>query len=133
MGRCALTPCIEPFGRLLYQVLAQEPYRSGKRLCWIVAHGSSRRGETAKHWLHQVNSHIFVVHTPVRASCLNQVEFYFSITQRKVLTPNDVADLEAVRIALYGGLSTQSPTLFQWKFDRTTLTTLLAKIEVHTT
>jgi hypothetical protein len=29
------------------------------------------------------------VHTPVHASWLNQVEIYFSIIQRKVLTPND--------------------------------------------
>ena len=35
-----------------------------------------------------------VVHTPIHASWLNQVEVYFSIVQRKVLTPNDFADLE---------------------------------------
>jgi hypothetical protein len=119
----------------MYQVLAHEPYRSGKRLYWIVDHGSSGRGETAKHWLHQVNCRIFVVHTPFRVSWLNQLEFYVWITQRKMLTPNDVADLEAVRlrIALYEGSSTKSPAFFQWKFDRATLTTLLAKIEVHQT
>ena len=62
-----------------------------------------------------------VVHTPVHASWLNQVEIYFSIIQRKVLTPNDFANLEAVRLrlALYEDLSNQSPTPFQWKFDRT--------------
>ena len=74
-----------------------------------------------------------VVHTPVHASWLNQVEIYFSLVQRKVLTPNDFADLEAIRLrlALYEELSNQSPTPFQWKFDRTNLTTLLAKIEAH--
>ena len=51
----------------------------------------------------------------------------------KVLTPNDFADLEAVRLrlALYDTLANQSPTPLQWKFDRTKLTALLAKIEAY--
>jgi hypothetical protein len=133
MGRCEPTTGIEPFGRLVDQVLGQEPYHSAARLFWIVDNGSSHRGETAKHRLRQVDSRIIVVHTPVHASWLNQVEIYFSVVQRKVLTPNDFTDLEAIRLrlALYEELSNQSPTPFQWKFDRTKLTTLLAKIEVH--
>ena len=133
MGRCEPTTGIEPFGRLVHQVLAQEPYRSGKRLFWIVDNGSSHRGETAKQRLHQVDSRIILVHTPVHASWLNQVEIYFSIIQRKVLTPNDFGNLEAIRLrlALYEELSNQRPAPFQWKFDRTKLVTLLAKIEAH--
>jgi hypothetical protein len=133
MGRCEPTTGIEPFGRLVHQVLAQEPYRSSKRLFWIVDNGSSHRGETAKRRLQQVDSRIILVHPPVHASWLNQVEIYFSIIQRKVLTPNDFANLEAIRLrlALYEELSNQRPTPFQWKFDRTELVTLLAKIEAH--
>jgi DDE superfamily endonuclease len=133
MGRCEPTTGIEPFGRLVHQVLAQEPYRSADRLVWIVDNGSSHRGDTAMHWLHQVDSRIQVVQTPVHASWLNQVEIYCSIIQRKVLTPNDVANLEAVqlRLALYEDLSNQCPTPLQRKFDRIQLTTLLAKIEPH--
>jgi DDE superfamily endonuclease len=133
MGRCEPTTGIEPFGRLVHQVLAQEPYRSGTRLFWIVENGSSHRGDTAKQRLHQVDSRIILVHTPVHASWLNQVESYCSIMQRKVLTPNDFANLEAIRLrlALYEDLSDQGPTPFQWKFDRTDLVTLLAKIEAH--
>ena len=132
-GRCEPTTGIEPFGRLVKQVLAEEPYRSGERLFWIVDNGSSHRGTAAKQRLHQVDSRIILVHTPVHASWLNQVEIYFSIIQRKVLTPNDFADLEALRLrlALYEALSNQSPTPFQWKFDRTKLTALLAKIEAR--
>ncbi len=61
------------------------------------------------------------------------VEISFSIIQRKVLTPNDFADLDALRLRLasYEELSNQSPKPFQWKFDRAKLTTLLAKIEVR--
>jgi hypothetical protein len=131
IGRCEPTTGIAPFGRLVKQVLAEEPYRSGERLFWIVDNGSSHRGDTSKQRLRQVDSRIILVHTPVHASWLNQVEIYFSIIQRKVLTPNDFADLEALRLrlALYEELSNQNPTPFQWKFDRTKLSALLAKIE----
>lgn len=133
MGRCEPTTGIAPFGRLVDQGLAEEPYRSGERLFWIVDNGSSHRGAAAKQRLSQVDSRIILVHTPVHASWLNQVEIYFSIIQRKVLTPNDFADLEAIRLrlAFYEALSNQSPTPFQWKFDRTKLATLLAKIEAR--
>ena len=61
------------------------------------------------------------------------MEIYFSLVQRKVLTPNDFADLEAVRLrlAFYEELSNQHPTPFQWKFDRPKLTALFAKIEAR--
>lgn len=133
MGRCEATTGIEPFGRLVKQVLAEEPYRSGERLFWVVDNGSSHRGAASKKRLRQVDSRIILVHTPVHASWLNQVEIYFSIIQRKVLTPNDFADLAALRLrlALYEELSNQHPTPFQWKFDRTKLTALLAKIEAR--
>jgi DDE superfamily endonuclease len=133
LGRCELTTGIEPFGRLVKQVLAEEPYRSGERLFWIVANGSSHRGDASQQRLRQVDSRIILVHTPVHASWLNQVEIYFSIIQRKVLTPNDFADLEALRLrlALYEELSNQHPTPFQWKFDHAKLTALLAKLEAR--
>ena len=133
MGRCEATTGIVPFGRLVNQVLAEEPYRSGERLFWIVDNGSSHRGQAAQQRLHQLDPRIILVHTPLHASWLNQVEVYFSIIQRKVLTPNDFADLSAIRLrlALYEELSNQNPTPFQWHFDRTQLTMLLAKIEAH--
>jgi hypothetical protein len=133
IGRCEATTGIVPFGRLVNQVLAEEPYRSGERLFWVVDNGSSHRGETARQRLHQLDPRIIVVHTPLHASWLNQIEIYFSIIQRKVLTPNNFVDLEAIRLrlALYENLSNQSPTPFQWQFDRTKLLTLLAKIEAR--
>jgi DDE superfamily endonuclease len=133
MGRCEARTGIEPFGRLVKQVLAEEPDRSGARLFWVVDNGSSHRGSASKARLRQVDSRIILVHTPVHASWLNQVEISFSIIQRKVLTPNDFADLAAIRLrlALYEELSNPNPTPFQWKFDRTKLTALLAKIEAR--
>ena len=75
MGRCEPTTGIAPFGRLVNQVLAEEPYRSGTRLFWIVDHGSSHRGCSAIQRLHQVDSRIILIHTPVHASWLNQIAF----------------------------------------------------------
>jgi hypothetical protein len=71
-----------------------------------------------------------LVHTPIHASWLNQVEIYFSIIQRKVLTPNDFPDLDAVRmrLALYEDLSNRHPKPFAWKFNRDQLADLLARI-----
>jgi hypothetical protein len=133
MGRCEPKTGSAPFGRLVTQVLAEEPYRSGERLCWIVDNGSSHRGAAAKKRLRQVDARLILVHTPVHARWLNQVAIYFSIIQRKVLTPNDFTDLEALqlRLALDEELSHQNPTPFQWKFDRAKLTALLAKIEAR--
>jgi hypothetical protein len=132
-GRCEPTTGSAPCGRLVPQVLAQAPYRFADCLFGIVDHGSSHRGGTAKHRLHQVDSRIPVVHTPVHASWLHQGEIYFSIIQRKVLSPNDFANLQAVqlRLTLYEDLSNQCPTPFPWTFDRIHLTTLLANIEAH--
>lgn len=129
-GRCEATTGIEPFGRLVAQVLAQEPYRSAKRLFWIVDNGSSHRGEAARDRLKKVDSRIILVHTPIHASWLNQVEIYFSIIQRKVLAPNDFPDLDAVRmrLALYEDLSNRHPKPFAWKFNRDQLVDLLARI-----
>jgi DDE superfamily endonuclease len=133
MGRCEPTTGIAPFGRLVKQVLAEEPSRSSERLFWIVDNGSSHRGDASKARRRQVDSRLILVHTPVHASWLNQVEISFSLIQRKVLTPNDFADLEAIRLrlALYEELSHHNPTPFQWKFDRAKLTALLAKIEAR--
>ena len=73
------------------------------------------------------------MHTPTHASWLNQVEIYFSILQRKVLTPNDFASLQEVeeRLRLYEELSNQTPRPFSWKFDRAKLAEFLARLEAH--
>ncbi|HEY3863027.1 MAG TPA: hypothetical protein VGO59_14190, partial [Verrucomicrobiae bacterium] len=39
---------------------------------------------------------LILVHLPVHTSWLNQVEIYFSVIQRKVLTPNDFSSLAQV-------------------------------------
>jgi hypothetical protein len=131
MGRCESKTGIKPFSRLVRQVMQTEPYRSADRVFWIVDNGSSHRGQAAIRRLRKAYRQAILVHTPVHASWLNQVEIYFSIIQRKVLTPNDFASLEEVRqrLLLYEELSNREPCTFDWKFDRTKLEALLARLE----
>ena len=133
MGRCEAKTGIASFGRLVEQVLAQEPYRSAERLFWVVDNGSSHRGAAAVRRLRGMDARIVLVHTPVHASWLNQVEIYFSIIQRKVLTPNDFPTLDAVRVrlALYEELSNRTPKPFAWKFTRQDLLDWLKRASPH--
>ena len=41
-GRCEKTTAIEPFGRLVVQVMSQPPYRDARRVFWIMDNGSLR-------------------------------------------------------------------------------------------
>ena len=127
MGRCESTTGIDPFGHLVTQVMEQEPYRSAKRVFWVVDNGSSHRGEASIKRLATSYTTGILVHTPVHASWLNQVEIYFSKIQRKVLTPNDFASLAEVeeRLHLYEELTNKNPRPFNWKFDRGKLTRFL--------
>jgi hypothetical protein len=113
--------------------MPQEPYRSDKRVFWVVDNGSSHRGQAACQRLTLAYPNLILVHTPVHASWLNQVEIYFSIIQRKVLTPNAFTDLAEVegRLRLYEELSNQIPRPFAGQFTREQLMALLQRLEAH--
>ena len=130
IGRCEATTGIEPFGRLVAQVMSQQPYCAAERVFWVVDNGSSHRGEAAVKRMVRWYSNAVVVHTPVHASWLNQVEIYFSIVQRKVLTPNDFADLAEVqmRLRLYEELTNRQPSPFDWRFTKADLYDLLRRL-----
>lgn len=132
-GRTEAHTGISPFMRLVDQVMSQEPYRSARRVYWIVDNGSSHRGEIAQTRLQQRHPNAYLVHTPVHASWLNQVEIYFSLVQRKVLTPNDAKSLDdlADRLRRFEELNNQNPTPFDWRFDRTRLEKFLRRLEAH--
>ena len=93
-GTCVPKSGIEPFDGLVAQVMTQPPYDQARRVFWIVDNASIHRGQRCVDRFRQQWPNSVVVHTPIHASWLNQVEVYFSIVQRKVLTPNDFADLE---------------------------------------
>ena len=135
IGRCEPATGIEPFGRLVAQVMEREPYCTAERVFWVVDNGSSHRGATAAQRLTKAYANLILVHTPVHASWLNQVEIYFSIVQRKVLTPNDFASLEEVkqRLRFYEELSNQQPHPFEWKFTRAKLAEFLKRLDAHRT
>jgi len=132
-GRCESTTGIAPFGRLVAQVMRHEPYRSARRVFWITDNGSSHRGRKADERLRRRWPTIVPVHTPVHASWLNQVEIYFSVVQRKVLTPNDLPSLAKLRDRLlrFHHHYERVARPFQWKFTRTDLAELLTKLEHH--
>ena len=69
--------------------MRREPYASARRVLWIVDNGSAHRGQASSDRLQGRWPNLVLVHLPVHASWLNQVEIYFSIIQRKVLEPND--------------------------------------------
>jgi hypothetical protein len=75
-------------------------------------------------------SNLILVHLPVHASWLNQVEIYFSVVQRKVLTPNDFASLAQVadRLTAFHPFYEQIAQPFEWKFTRADLRELMQKI-----
>jgi hypothetical protein len=130
-GRCEDTTGIDPFTRLVQQVMSQEPYNSADRVFWIVDNGSSHRRQAAVDRLTQQFSNAIMVHTPVHASWLNQVEIYFSIAQRKVLSPNDFEDTDAVvqRLAHFEERYNRTARPFRWKFTCTDLADLLDRLD----
>ena len=72
------------------------PYDEARRVFWIVDNCPAHRGSKAVQRLQTRYPRLVLVHAPVHASWLNQVEIYFSIVQRKVLTPNDFPDLNSL-------------------------------------
>jgi hypothetical protein len=129
--RCEHRGGIEPFDRLVAQVMGQEPYASARRVFWIVDNGSSHRGQRSIDRLEGGYKNLVLVHLPVHASWLNQIEIYFSIVQRKVLQPNDLTDLAAVeeRLLGFGRHYEQVAQPFEWKFTRDDLDRLLDRLD----
>src|SRR5947209_11802675 len=126
MGRCEAKTGIEPFGRLVQQVMGRPEYGGAERVFWVVDNGSSHRGQASVRRLQKAYANAILVH----ASWLNQVEVYFSLLQRKVLTPNDSANLEelALRIRLYEELTNKEPKPFDWRFTKYDLFALLHRL-----
>ena len=132
-SHCSAKTGIVPFMTLVEKVMSQEPYASAKRVFWIVDNGSSHRGQTAIDRLAERFPNAVMIHTPVHASWLNQVEIFFSIVQRKVVTPNDFTNLDQVqdRLTAFERCYNATARPFRWKFTPADLEGLLARIERH--
>ncbi|MFI8086626.1 IS630 family transposase [Kitasatospora sp. NPDC086009] len=135
IGRTEPRTGIDPFMNLVTEVMSQEPYASAKRVFWIVDNGSSHRGKKAADGLTAAFPNAVMVHTPVHASWLNQVEIYFSVVQRKVVSPNDFTDLAQVgdRLRAFEDRYNATAQPFQWRFTTSDLDDLLARLDRHTT
>jgi hypothetical protein len=101
-GRCEPTTGIAPFDRLVAQVMTQSPYREARRVFWTMDNGSSHRGDASVRRLQTTFPTLVPVHGPIHASWLNQIEIYFSILQRKALTPHDFESMADVEDRLLG-------------------------------
>jgi len=117
-GRCEPKNGKAPFGRLVDDVMKQEPYTSAERVFWIVDNCSSHRGAKAAKELNEKYSNLIMINTPVHASWLNQIEIYFSILQRKVLTPNNFKDVNELEncILLFQDYYNKNAKAFKWKY-----------------
>jgi hypothetical protein len=121
---------IEPFGQLVEQVMTTEPYACARRVFWIVDNGSSHAGKTSIRRMQDTWTNAHIIHLPIHASWLNQIELYFSIVQRKALTPNDLGSLDELRARLltFGDHYRQIARPFDRTFTRDDLDRLLDKI-----
>ena len=121
---------IEPFGRLVAQVMSTEPYVSARRVFWIVDNGSSHAGQRSVHRMQQAWPTAELVHLPIHASWLNQAELLFSIVQRKALTPNTFDSLDdlTARLMSFSAHYRQIARPFEWTFTRHDLDRLLTTI-----
>ncbi len=130
IGRCEEKSGIAPFNRLVEQVMLQAPYCCAKRVFLIVDNGSSHRGQRSITRLEGRWPNLRLIHLPIHASWLNQIEIYFSIVQRKLLQPNDFADLASLERAIldFEHRYAQIAEPFEWRFTRADLNRLLARI-----
>ena len=133
IGRCEEHTGIVPFERLVGDLMASEPYASARRVLVVCDNGSSHRGQASIDRTKEKWPTVQLVHVPVHASWLNQIEIVFSILQRKILSPNDCADLDEVaeRIAGFERRFNERGEPFRWRFTRSDLELFLKKLAAH--
>ncbi len=129
-GRTEATTGILPFSRLVDQVMGEEPYRSARRVFLVVDNGTSHRGRSSVERAANAHPNPVLVHLPIHASWLNQIEIYFSVVQRKVLTPNDFRSLAELseRLLAFQAHYQKIATPFDWRFSREDLDRLLERL-----
>lgn len=117
-GRVAPNTCIATFNQLVDGVMTQGPYQDSARTFWIVDGGCAHHPNTFPARLQGMYPNAVAVLLPTHSSWLSQIEIYFSIVQRKVLTPMDVANEETLMQRLLGFQDYYQETAkpFSWKF-----------------
>ncbi|MBO0818489.1 MAG: IS630 family transposase [Actinobacteria bacterium] len=127
------TTGIVPFTDLMAAVMEKPEYRDAPRVFVIVDNGSDHRGKKAARRLRRAHPNAIMVHTPVHASWLNQVEIFFSVIQRKVVSPNNFHSTEELSGALLSFIEryNRTATPFNWKYTADDLRDLLTRIAEH--
>ena len=130
IGYVAEKSGIASFNELVRLVMRQEPYASAEQVFWIVDNGSSHHPSTFPGRLSEMYANALAVHLPIHASWVNQIEIFFSILQRKVLTPNDFSDTAAVkdRILRFQAWYDTHAEPFEWSFTRHKLNKFLERL-----
>jgi transposase len=133
MGTVAPTTGIAPFSELVGKVMTTQPYASAKRVFWVVDNGSSHAGKASIRRMAEAWPQVTLVHLPVHASWLNQIEIVFSVIQRKVIKPADFADLGALaqRLGEFEPRYNATAAPFDWRFTRADLTDLCRRLDAH--
>jgi transposase len=133
VGTVAPTTGIVPFGALVDKVMNSEPYATARRVFWVVDNGSSHAGKASVARLAGAWPTATLVHLPIHASWLNQIEIVFSVIQRKVIRPADFADLDALanRLTAFEPRYNATAAPFDWRFGRSDLDDLLSRLDRH--
>ncbi len=132
-GRSEARGGILAFDRLVWQVMTKQPYASASRVFWIVDNGCAHRGQKAVDRLERRWPNLTLVHLPLHASWLNQIEIFFSIVQRKLLEPNDFESLAQLARTLneFERHWNEVAEPFDWNFTRHDLAKLIDRLSVH--
>lgn len=98
---------------------------------WIVDNGSSHSGKASIERLESAYENLRLIHLPIHASWLNQIELYFSIVQRKALTPNDFGSLEELsgRLLAFQARYAEIAHPFEWAFTRADLERVIERVD----
>ena len=133
IGTISAKTGIVPFMELVDKVMTQEPYASARRVYWVVDNGSSHNGKRSIGRMTVAWPNARLIHLPVHASWLNQIEIVFSIIQRKVIKPADFADLATLadRLCRFEDRYNQTAQPFDWRFTRSDLTTMLHRVDTE--
>jgi len=118
---------------LVDKVMTQGPYASARHVYWIVDNGSSHNGQRSIDRMTAAWPNASLVHLPVHASWLNQIEIVFSVIQRKVVKPADFADLAALadRLERFEDRYNQTAHPFDWRFTSADLATMVDRLDAH--
>jgi len=106
-------------------------YKNAPRVFVIVDNGSDHRGQAAIDRQARAHPNAIMIHTPRHASWLNQI--FFSVIQKKAVTPNDFGSLGQLSAALLGFVDRydQAARPFSWKFTASDLHDLMDRISRH--